>query len=38
MGKNVTMGDIAERLGISTVAVSKALSGQKGVAAPSGSR
>lgn len=31
MNKNVTMSDIAERLGISTVAVSKALSGQKGV-------
>lgn len=31
MSKSVTMSDIAERLGISTVAVSKALSGQKGV-------
>ena len=31
MGKSVTMSNIAERLGISTVAVSKALSGQKGV-------
>lgn len=33
MSKSVTMSDIAERLGISTVAVSKALSGQKGVSA-----
>ena len=31
MSKKVTMSDIAEELGISTVTVSKALSGQKGV-------
>lgn len=31
MGKSVTMSDIANKLGVSTVAVSKALSGQKGV-------
>ena len=31
MKKSVTMSDIAERLEVSTVTVSKALSGQKGV-------
>lgn len=31
MGKNVTMRDIAEKLGISIVSVSKAFSGQSGV-------
>ncbi len=31
MGKRVTMRDIAERLGISVVSVSKAFSGQSGV-------
>ena len=31
MSKKITMSDIAKELGISTVTVSKALSGQKGV-------
>ena len=31
MSKKITMSDIAAELGISTVTVSKALSGQKGV-------
>ena len=31
MAKTVTMSDIAEELGVSTVTVSKALSNQKGV-------
>lgn len=31
MAKQVTLSDIAERIGVSTVTVSKALSGQKGV-------
>ena len=31
MSKQVTLSDIAERVGVSTVTVSKALSGQKGV-------
>ena len=31
MAKAVKLADIAERLGVSTVTVSKALSGQKGV-------
>lgn len=31
MGKNVTLADIGRQLGVSTVTVSKALSGQKGV-------
>lgn len=31
MGKNVTMAEIGKKLGVSTVTVSKALSGQKGV-------
>ncbi|MCR5498819.1 MAG: LacI family DNA-binding transcriptional regulator [Acetatifactor sp.] len=34
MKKAVTMSDIAKRLGVSTVSVSKALSGQKGVSKP----
>ncbi|MBO4749867.1 MAG: substrate-binding domain-containing protein [Lachnospiraceae bacterium] len=34
MKKAVTMSDIAKRLGVSTVSVSKALSGQKGVSEP----
>lgn len=38
MSKNVTMKDIAEKLGVSIVAVSKALSGQKGVSAELRSR
>ena len=33
MSKKVTMKDIADKLGVSVVAVSKALSGQKGVSA-----
>lgn len=32
--KNVTMHDIAEALGVSTVSVSKAISGKEGVSAP----
>ena len=31
MAKAVKLADIAERVGVSTVTVSKALSGQKGV-------
>ncbi|MDF2540674.1 MAG: transcriptional regulator [Herbinix sp.] len=31
MGKNITMKDVAEQLGVSTVTVSKALSGKEGV-------
>jgi LacI family transcriptional regulator len=31
MGKNITMRDIAEQLGVSTVTVSKALTGKEGV-------
>ena len=31
MAKTVRLADIGERLGVSTVTVSKALSGQKGV-------
>ena len=31
MGKNITMKDIAKQLGVSTVTVSKALSGKEGV-------
>lgn len=31
MGKKVKMADIADRLGVSTVTVSKALSGKSGV-------
>ena len=32
--KNVTMGDIAKELGVSTVSVSKALTGKEGVSDP----
>ena len=38
MSKNVTMRDIAEKLGISVVAVSKGLSGKSGVSAELRSR
>ena len=34
MKKSVTLADIGKELGVSTVTVSKALSGQKGVSEP----